>query len=74
MLVNERCPNWTQLVPVNNILPFTPRTVGLEGHEHKPPSVAETTVIEELISANEDLRRLVAELALSVFQLRQSFE
>ncbi|HWM83308.1 MAG TPA: hypothetical protein VNQ56_14710 [Pseudolabrys sp.] len=74
MLVNDRSSNWTQLVPVNNILPFTPRTVGLEGHEPRPPTITETTVIEELISANEDLRRLVAELALSVFQLRQSFE
>jgi hypothetical protein len=74
MLVNERRSNWSQLVPVNNILPFTPRTVGSEGHEPRPPAIAETTIIEELVAANEDLRHLVAELALSVFQLRQSFE
>jgi hypothetical protein len=76
MLVNDYRPNWAQLVeaPVNNILPFTPRTVGAEGHELKPPAIAETSVIEELVAANQDLRNLVAELALSVFQLRQTFE
>src|SRR5690606_10559762 len=42
MLVNERRSNWSQLVPVNNILPFTPRTVGSEGHEPRPPAIAET--------------------------------
>jgi hypothetical protein len=74
MLVDQRHPDLAQLVPVDNILPFTPRTVGLEGHEPPSSMTTDAGLLEELVSANKDLRRLVAELALCVFQLRQSFE